>query len=68
MAVTNVAVNGKHKLAASTPSEPTKFMQDIAIDNSGKQNIMSTDGFWFFQMIICKKDELHLGPFSLLNC
>ena len=45
----------KHKLTAATPAEPSKFMQDIAIDNSGKQNIMSTNGFWYFQIIICKK-------------
>ena len=45
----------KHKLTTTTPAEPSKFMQDIAIDNSGKQNIMSTDGFWYFLIIICKR-------------
>ena len=30
-------------------------MQDVAVDNSGKQNTMSVDGYWYFQIIICKK-------------
>ena len=45
----------KHKLVAMTTKEPAKFCEHIAVDNSGKQNIKSVDGFWYFQIIICKE-------------
>lgn len=45
----------KSTLSTSTPSEPRKFLQDVAVDNSGKQNIQSVDGYWIYMIIICRK-------------
>ena len=45
----------KHKLTTATPAEPAKFMQNVAIDNQGKQNVMSYDGYWIPFFIICKR-------------
>ena len=45
----------KHKNTTATPSEPTKFLEHIAIDNSGKQNIESVDGYWYFMLYLCTK-------------
>ena len=45
----------KHRLSEASPAEPAKFLQDIAIDNSGKRNIQSSDGYWLTLFIICKR-------------
>ena len=44
--------NGKHKLAAATPTEPTKFMQNMAVDLSGRRNFKSSDGYWYSKFFI----------------
>ena len=59
MPVCNYCLDGKnkrghkHKLIAATKPDPAKFMENMAIDNGGKQNLQSADGYWIPMFIIC---------------
>ena len=45
----------KHTSLSTSPEEPASFMQNIAVDNGGKENIRSMDGFWYPLYIICMR-------------
>ena len=45
----------KHMSSEPSPTDPAKFLQDIAIDNSGIRKIQSSDGYWLALFIVCRR-------------